>query len=107
VFDYFTPRHQYKFYARYEPEALGGAFASVSLYGQSGVEGGGLADIREQGPFAVAGAQFGWRFNEKLRAFVSVNNLFDKVYYQRVGSINTYNFYGEPRNVLLTLRAAY
>lgn len=107
VFDYFTPRHQYKFYARYEPEALGGAFASVSFYGQSGVEGGGLADTREQGPFAVAGAQFGWRFNEKLRAFVSVNNLFDKVYYQRVGSINTYNFYGEPRNVLLTLRAAY
>lgn len=107
VFDFFTPRHQYKFYARYEPAALGGAFAAISLYGQSGVEGGGLPDLREQGPYAVAGAQLGWRFDEKLRAFVSVNNLFDKVYYQRVGSINTYNFYGEPRNVLLTLRAGY
>ncbi|WP_233503552.1 TonB-dependent siderophore receptor [Sphingomonas psychrotolerans] len=107
IFDIFTPRHQYKFYARYEPATLGGAFASVSLNGQSGVVGGGVAGVREQESFAVAGAQLGWRFSEGLRAFVSVNNVLDKVYYQRVGSINTYNFYGEPRNVLLTLRASY
>lgn len=107
VFDIFTPRHQYKFYARYEPAALGGAFASVSLNGQSGVVGGGVAGVREQKAFAVVGAQLGWRVDESLRAFVSVNNLFDKVYYQRVGSINTYNFYGEPRNLLFTLRANY
>ncbi|QDX25044.1 TonB-dependent siderophore receptor [Sphingomonas suaedae] len=107
VFDIFTPRHQYKFYARYEPAALGGAFAAASVNGQSGVVGGGVAGVREQDAFAVVGAQLGWRFNDNLRAFVSVNNLFDKVYYQRVGSINTYNFYGEPRNFLLTLRASY
>lgn len=107
VFDLNTPRHQYKLYARYEPARLGGAFAAISVNGQSGVIAGGVSGVREQAPFAIAGAQLGWRFNEDLRAFVSVNNLFDKVYYQRVGSINTYNFYGEPRNVLLTLRASY
>jgi outer membrane receptor for ferric coprogen and ferric-rhodotorulic acid len=107
VFDLNTPRHQYKAYIRYEPESLGGAFAAVSVNGQSGVIAGGVAGAREQAPFAVAGAQLGWRVNDRLRAFVSVNNLFDKVYYQRVGSINTYNFYGEPRNVLVTLRASY
>ena len=107
VFDLNTPRHQYKFYARYEPATLGGAFAAISVNGQSGVVAGGVAGLREQSPFAIAGAQLGWRFNDDLRAFVSVNNLFDKVYYQRVGSINTYNFYGEPRNVLVTLRASY
>jgi outer membrane receptor for ferric coprogen and ferric-rhodotorulic acid len=107
VFDIFSPRHQYKFYARYEPEALGGAFASVSLNGQSDVTGAGVPGLREQKAFAVAGAQLGWRFSESLRAFVSVNNVFDKVYYQRVGSLNTYNFYGEPRSALLTLRASY
>lgn len=107
VFDLNTPRHQYKFYARYEPAALRGAFAAVSVNGQSGVIAGGVADVREQEPFAVAGAQLGWRISPDLRAFVSVNNVFDKVYYQRVGSINTYNFYGEPRNALLTLRASY
>ncbi|TZG25641.1 TonB-dependent siderophore receptor [Sphingomonas montanisoli] len=107
IFDIFTPRHQYKFYARYEPAALGGAFASASLNGQSGVVGGGVAGVREQAAFAIVGAQIGWRFNDNLRAFVSVNNLLDKTYYQRVGSPNTYNFYGEPRNFLLTLRASY
>ncbi|MGK6323769.1 TonB-dependent siderophore receptor [Sphingomonas sp. DT-51] len=107
VFDLNTPRHQYKAYVRYEPAALGGVFAAVSVNGQSGVIAGGVAGLREQAPFAVAGAQLGWRVSEELRAFVSVNNVFDKVYYQRVGSINTYNFYGEPRNVLLTLRASY
>jgi outer membrane receptor for ferric coprogen and ferric-rhodotorulic acid len=107
VFDLNTPRHQYKAYVRYEPASLGGAFAAVSLNGQSGVVAGGVAGVREQAPFAVAGAQLGWRVSDDLRAFVSINNVFDKVYYQRVGSINTYNFYGEPRNVLLTLRGSY
>jgi outer membrane receptor for ferric coprogen and ferric-rhodotorulic acid len=107
VFDLNTPRHQYKFYARYEPAALGGAFASVSVNGQSGVVAGGVAGVREQAPFAIAGAQLGWRFSPNVRAFVSANNVFDKVYFQRVGSINTYNFYGEPRSFLLTLRANY
>lgn len=107
IFDIFSPRHQYKFYARYEPAVLGGAFASISANGQSSIVGAGVKGVREQGPFAVVNAQLGWRFNQNVRAFVSVNNLLDKVYYQRVGSINTYNFYGEPRNVLLTLRASY
>lgn len=107
VFDLNTPRHQYKFYARYEPQALGGAFASVSFNGQSRVIAGGVAGVRQQEAFAIVGAQIGWRLDKNLRAFVSVNNLFDKVYYQRVGSINTYNFYGEPRNFLVTLRANY
>lgn len=107
VFDLNTPRHQYKFYGRYEPQALGGAFASVSLNGQSRVIAGGVAGVRQQDAFAIVGAQIGWRVDRNWRAFVSVNNLFDKVYYQRVGSINTYNFYGEPRNFLLTLRANY
>lgn len=107
VFDIFTPRHQFKGYARYEPAALGGAFASVQVNAQSKVLGAGVVGVREQDPFAVASAQAGFRFNPNLRAFVSVNNLFDRVYYVRVGSLNTYNVYGEPRNFLLTLRANY
>jgi len=104
-FDLNTPRHQYKFYARYEPAALGGAFAAIGVNGQSRIVES--SQVRQQPAYAVASAQLGYRFSDNLRAFVSVNNLFDKVYYQRVGSINTYNFYGEPRNVLVTLRAAY
>lgn len=104
-FDLNTPRHTYKLFARYEPEALGGAFASVGLNGQSRIVES--SQLRQQPPFAVASGQVGYRINEHFRAFLSVNNIFDKVYYQRVGSINTYNFYGEPRNFLITLRAGY
>lgn len=107
IFDIFTPRHQFKGYIRYEPPALGGAFASIGANAQSRVLGAGVVGLREQGPYGIANAQLGWRFTPNLRAFVSANNLFDRVYYQRVGSINTYNFYGEPRNFLLTLRASY
>ncbi len=107
VFDIFSPRHQFKGYARYEPAALGGLFASIGVNAQSKVVGGGVAGIREQGSFAVADAQLGYRVNEKLRAFLTVNNLLDRVYYVRVGSTNTYNIFGEPRNFLLTLRASY
>jgi outer membrane receptor for ferric coprogen and ferric-rhodotorulic acid len=107
AFDVFTPRHQFKAYVRYEPLSLGGAFAAAGVNAQSSVVGGGIEGIREQGAFAVANAQLGFRFNPNLRAFVSANNLFDRVYYVRVGSINTYNNYGEPRNILLTLRANY
>lgn len=35
---------------------------------------------------------------------VQVNNLFDRTYYARIGSINTYNTFGDPRNFLVTLR---
>lgn len=107
IFDNYTPRHQVKGYVRYEPAALNGAFASLGVTAQSGVVGGGIAGVREQGPFAVVNAQAGYRFTAKLRAFVTVNNLFDRAYYVRVGSINTYNNYGEPRNVMLTVRASY
>lgn len=81
IFDIFTPHHQYKFYARYEPSMLNGAFASFSLNGQSGVVGSGVAKVRQQGGFATVGAQVGWRFDDHLRAFLSVTNLLDKIYY--------------------------
>lgn len=107
VFDNFSPRHLFKGYVSYEPPALGGVFAAAGVNAQSRVIGGGTAGLREQGPFAVANAQAGYRFNEDVQLFASVNNLFDRKYYVRVGSLNTYNNFGDPRNVLVTLRARY
>jgi outer-membrane receptor for ferric coprogen and ferric-rhodotorulic acid len=42
---------------------------------------------------------------EKVTAAVNVKNLFDRSYYQRIGNAQSGNIYGEPRTVLLTLRA--
>lgn len=35
------------------------------------------------------------------------HNLFDKVYYQRVWATYGSNYYGEPRNVMVTLRGRF
>ncbi|GAF92497.1 unnamed protein product, partial [marine sediment metagenome] len=38
---------------------------------------------------------------------LNANNLFDRVYYQRLSDANWTNYYGEPRNFMLTVRAEY
>ena len=89
VFDVYTPRHQSKGYVRYEPPGLGGARTSVGANAQSRLVGAGIAGIREQGPSTVVNARFGCGFSAHSRVFATVSNLFDRVYYARVGSINT------------------
>lgn len=44
-------------------------------------------------------------FNKNLRLQLNVNNIFDKVYYKKVDATGISNYYGDPRNVMLTLSA--
>lgn len=104
-FTLFEPKHSLKAYAHYRfgtnPWSVGGG-ARVS----SGVAGTGQAGVREQGGYGVVDAQAGYRFGERTSVSLAVNNLFDRTYYARVGTLNSYNTYGEPRSALLTLRTA-
>lgn len=59
-----------------------------------------------QEAYAIADAQVGYRLNEQWSATLSVTNLFDKHYYIRVPG-QFFGFYGEPRNVTVTLRKAF
>ncbi|MNP64678.1 Ferric-pseudobactin receptor precursor [compost metagenome] len=61
----------------------------------------------EQSGYGIATAQVGYKFNENLSATLTGNNLFDKKYYDRVDASWGTNFYGDPRNLTLTLRAQY
>jgi len=38
---------------------------------------------------------------------LNANNLFDKKYYQTVGTSTYCNYYGDPRNFMLTVRTTY
>ena len=69
--------------------------------------GSGQAAIRRQGGYAVANAMASYRFNRHTTLQLNANNLFDRTYYTRLGGLNSYNTYGEPRNVMMTLRAQY
>jgi len=107
---YWYPPNQLKLWAMYRP---GGALADwnfgAGMVGQGPVRvnGTGVTDVREQGSFAVYDATVGYRINARVDLSFAVHNLFDRKYYTRMGGTNTYNAYGDPRNVMLSLRARF
>lgn len=109
VFSPVTPRHSVNLFTRY-------AFTSPALRGFS--IGGGLSyrsDFFAQsgalritsGDYVLASAQVGYQINDQLALNLSVDNLFDKTYYEKVSIVARQNFYGEPRRVTLSLKARY
>lgn len=69
--------------------------------------GSGQAAMRRQGGYAVVNAMASYRFNRHMTLQLNANNLLDRTYYTRLGGLNSYNTYGEPRNFMLNLRAQY
>lgn len=74
---------------------------------------GGVRIPRRRGAgslaFAVWDANAQYRINDQASLRLVVNNLFDRRYYEssRVGTNGMNNFYGEPRNIALTLKASF
>lgn len=109
-FTTWEPRHTMKLWGvrRFAEGALRGLTLGLGANVVSGSSAGtGTSAVRRQGGYAVVNAMASYRFNEKLSLSLNLNNLFDRTYYTRLGGTNTYNTYGEPRNVALTLRADY
>jgi outer membrane receptor for ferric coprogen and ferric-rhodotorulic acid len=107
AFSTFEPKHSAKVYARYQPAFLRGAFIGAGATASSALLGAGVPGVREQGGYAVANAQVGFAITPAVTIALAVNNLFDRTYWARVGGLNTYNIYGEPRSMLLTVRGSY
>jgi len=64
--------------------------------------------IREvQGSFAVINLRAGYQLNTHWRAALSVNNAFDRIYYQTIGTLTSGNWYGEPREFVLRIDGRY
>jgi len=102
------PKHSFKLWSLYTIKE--GDWAGVS--GGIGVQaysdsGDGNPATRIQSPYAVVDLQAGYEFNKHLKATFAVNNVFDTVYRTRLGGLNTYNTYGDPRNWLLTVKATF
>lgn len=57
--------------------------------------------------YTVAALRLGYDISENLTASLNVENLFDKTYYTKVGNTTANNYYGTPRTLMFTLRAAY
>lgn len=97
-----VPRHLARVWAMYQ---LPGAWSRITV-------GGGLtvqsraADFayygRSQGGYTVLDARLAYRFNDRVSAALNIGNLTDKRYFQSISY--SHNFYGAPRNYLLSVQ---
>ncbi|WP_081762611.1 TonB-dependent siderophore receptor [Xanthobacter sp. 126] len=108
-FSTYTPKHNYNLWTKYEFQdptlkgwhVAGGVKILSSFYTKSG----GVT-LTEDG-YTVVDAQIGYKFNDNWKATLTATNIFDEVYYTRVGSTALFNFYGEPRGYWLKVSATY
>ncbi|WP_052364814.1 TonB-dependent siderophore receptor [Halotalea alkalilenta] len=73
----------------------GGVTAASSFSSSQGIDAPGYATVDTMAAYD---------FTPNLRGQLNVNNVFDRKYYERVGSFGTFNMYGAPRNVVASLR---
>lgn len=119
-----TPRHQVRLWSTYRLRGDASAWTvggGVNLQSRSYVSGTAYAYDPAQGSFSGAQIPFDftqggyavwnlmaqYRITPQWTAAFNVNNLFDKTYYKNLGSIGSNNWYGEPRNVVLSLRGTF
>lgn len=111
------PQNQFKIYTGYtlpadlwqssERLSIGGGFNWQSdVFGKWGGAPANTDGKIPQGSYLLANASASYQFNDYLTATVNINNLFDEEYYQNVGFYNGV-YWGEPRNVSLTLRTKF
>ncbi|MNP63243.1 Fe(3+)-pyochelin receptor precursor [compost metagenome] len=79
----------------------GGVQAQSNIYAQSGT-----AKATQSG-YAVYNALLKYRFNDNYTVQLNANNLFDKKYYRQIGTTATGYYWGDPRNVSVTLRGTF
>ena len=67
-----------------------------------------LQVVREvQGSFAVIGLRAGYQIDAHWRTALSFNNVFDRIYYQIIGTPLNGSWYGTPRGFVLRIDGKY
>lgn len=69
----------------------------------------GIASVQgvQAGGWTTFDAMAAYRFTPKLKAQLNIDNLFDRAYYARVGSVNTFNIAGPRRSVTANIRYSF
>ncbi|MEN2976052.1 TonB-dependent siderophore receptor [Tistrella bauzanensis] len=109
TFSTYTPKHVVHAFTRYTLQ--NGPMAGVHVGGgvrwlSSFYNMAGALKIEEDG-YVVTDLQAGWGFAPGYDLTLSVNNIFDETYYDRVGGAGLFNYYGAPRNAMLSLKASF
>ncbi|QBF28482.1 TonB-dependent siderophore receptor [Pseudomonas tructae] len=124
IYSAVTPKHLFKLWGTYrlpgdlEKWKVGLGVTAQSNNGRSGTvnpynpstgryDGDAEAFTFNQAGYAIWASSLEYQIDKHWSAIANANNLFDKKYYQTVGTSANGNFYGEPRNFTLTVRATY
>lgn len=106
-----TPAQQFKFWGNYRfgnDSALAGWSTGLGIQHMGKAQSSrGRRDQVVNDAYTVVNARVAYQIDKNYSLSLMINNLLDKKYYASVGQPHIYNFYGEPRNFMLTLHASY
>jgi outer-membrane receptor for ferric coprogen and ferric-rhodotorulic acid len=57
--------------------------------------------------YTTASALVAYRFSDRYRVALNVDNLFDEKYYEKISNAARQNFYGAPRSATVTFRTQF
>ena len=108
-FSTMSPRHSVNLWARYRvagPVAqgleLGAGVRAVSEFYDT------LGAVRwRTGGYGVWSVYAAYPLTPQVKLAVNIDNLFDRVYWERVGTATRSNYYGLPRSIMVTLRSSF
>ena len=107
-FNSYTPRHLLRLWTTYQ---LPGELSAFTVGGGVNAQSGSFRQIgalrADNAGRAVWSTLLRYRIDRHWTAALNVNNLFDKRYYSSVTALVNGSYYGDPRNVMLTLRGTF
>ncbi|WDG70919.1 TonB-dependent siderophore receptor [Pseudomonas chlororaphis] len=114
LFDTDIPRHVFKAFTTYQlPGDLnrwtigGGVYRQNTIYNQGTNFFDTSSKFRiEQEAYTLVDLMTSYKASEHVDIRLNINNVFDKKYYQSIGTNTVYgiNQYGDPRNAMVTVR---
>jgi outer membrane receptor for ferric coprogen and ferric-rhodotorulic acid len=104
-----TPKHSAKLWSQYRfnEGLLDGLGLGLGVNAYGSASGGNAVTNTQRPGFGIVNAAISYRIDPRWSVALNINNLTDKVYWQRVYTTGRSNFYGEPRNASVTVRALF
>jgi outer membrane receptor for ferric coprogen and ferric-rhodotorulic acid len=107
-FNSFTPKHIMRLWTTYQPQgALRDVTVGAGVNSQSSSYRNIGAVTADMSGRAVWSSMIKYQINPRWSATVNFNNMFDKRYYSTLSSLVNASYYGDPRNVMFTLRGGF
>ena len=110
AFNSYVPRNMLRIWGDY---ALSGAFERFTLGAGVNAQSDNFRVSPSSGEkiiqsgYAVWNGRIGYRIDDTWSVALNGNNLFDKRYYSTIGTETFGNYYGDPRNFMVSVKASF